>query len=59
MSTVQTADAELFYDIQGADEPLLLIAEMSCDSSFWLPILPALSAGTSRSFVSEARRSST
>jgi 3-oxoadipate enol-lactonase len=44
MPKLQTADAELFYDIQGVGEPLLLIAGMSCDSSFWLPVLPALTA---------------
>jgi pimeloyl-ACP methyl ester carboxylesterase len=44
MSKLQIADAELFYDIQGTGEPLLFIAGMSCDSSFWLPVLPALTA---------------
>jgi 3-oxoadipate enol-lactonase len=44
MSKFQTADVELFYDIQGSGEPLLLIAGLSCDRSFWLPVLPALTA---------------
>lgn len=44
MTKLQIADVELFYEIQGSGEPLLLIAGMSCDSSFWLPVLSALTA---------------
>lgn len=42
MPKLQIADIELFYDIQGTGEPLLLIGGFSCDSSLWLPVLPSL-----------------
>lgn len=42
MPKVEANGIELFYNIQGAGEPLLLIAGFSCDCSFWLAMLPSL-----------------
>jgi len=33
---------DLFYDIQGTGEPLLLIAGFNSDSSSWSAMMPAL-----------------
>ncbi|HLO84650.1 MAG TPA: alpha/beta hydrolase [Nostocaceae cyanobacterium] len=35
-------DVELFYDIRGTGEPLLLIAGYMCDHAYWSLLLPAL-----------------
>jgi len=56
---------DLFYDIQGTGEPLLLIAGFNSDSSSWSAMMPALvtlsdhPTGQSRSWQSSAPDSPT
>ncbi|YAF95247.1 MAG: alpha/beta fold hydrolase [Nodularia sp. CChRGM 3473] len=42
MPKVQVNGIDLFYDIKGMGEPLLLIAGFLCDHSYWSLIMPAL-----------------
>ncbi|WP_414544027.1 alpha/beta fold hydrolase [Nostoc sp. CCY0012] len=42
MPKVQVNGIDLFYDIKGTGEPLLLIAGFLCDHSYWSLIMPAL-----------------
>ncbi|GAX36387.1 alpha/beta fold hydrolase [Nodularia sp. NIES-3585] len=42
MSKVHVNDIDLFYDIKGQGEPLLLIAGFLCDHSYWSLIMPSL-----------------
>lgn len=43
MPTVQTNGVELYYEIQGSGEPVLMIMGLSVDHSNWLFQVPALS----------------
>ncbi len=38
MATFVHGDVELYYEVQGRGEPLLLIAGLAADSAFWLPV---------------------
>ncbi|MEH2071510.1 MAG: alpha/beta hydrolase [Nostoc sp.] len=42
MPKVQINGIDLFYDIKGTGEPLLLIAGFLCDHSYWSLIMPSL-----------------
>jgi len=42
MPKIQVNKIDLFYDIQGTGEPLLLIAGFNSDSSSWSAMMPAL-----------------
>ncbi|MEA5516729.1 alpha/beta hydrolase [Nodularia sp. UHCC 0506] len=42
MPKVPVNDIDLFYDIKGQGEPLLLIAGFLCDHSYWSLIMPSL-----------------
>ena len=42
MPKIHVNGIDLFYDIQGTGEPLLLIAGFDCDSSYWSAVMPAL-----------------
>ncbi len=42
MPTVILDDIELYFEMQGQGEPLMLIAGLGSDSQSWLPILPEL-----------------
>lgn len=42
MPKIHVNGIDLFYDVQGTGEPLLLIAGFDCDSSYWSAVLPAL-----------------
>ncbi|MEH2456575.1 alpha/beta fold hydrolase [Nostoc sp.] len=42
MPKVQINGIDLFYDIKGSDEPLLLIAGFLCDHAYWSLIMPSL-----------------
>ena len=42
MPKVQVNGIDLFYDIKGQGEPLLLIAGFLCDHSYWSLIMPSL-----------------
>lgn len=39
MPKIQVNGIDLFYDIQGTGEPLLLVAGLSCDSSYWSEVM--------------------
>ncbi|MBL1198251.1 MAG: alpha/beta hydrolase [Nostoc sp. GBBB01] len=42
MPKVKINDIDLFYDIKGTGEPLLLIAGFLCDHAYWSLIIPSL-----------------
>lgn len=42
MPKLQVNEIDLFYDIKGDGEPLLLIAGFLCDRSYWSLIMPSL-----------------
>ncbi|MBE9006586.1 alpha/beta hydrolase [Fortiea sp. LEGE XX443] len=42
MPKIQVNEIELFYEIKGTGEPLLLIAGFMCDRSYWSLLLPYL-----------------
>lgn len=42
MPKVQVNGIDLFYDIKGTGEPILLIAGFMCDRSYWSLIIPSL-----------------
>ena len=42
MPKVQVNDIDLFYDIKGQGEPILLIAGFLCDHTYWSLIMPSL-----------------
>ncbi|MBR8839428.1 MAG: alpha/beta hydrolase [Stigonema ocellatum SAG 48.90 = DSM 106950] len=42
MPSIHVNGIDLFYDVQGTGEPLLLIAGFDCDSSYWSAVMPAL-----------------
>ncbi|MBH8577347.1 alpha/beta hydrolase [Nostocaceae cyanobacterium CENA369] len=42
MPKVQVNGVDLFYDIKGTGEPLILIAGFLCDLSYWSLIMPSL-----------------
>ncbi|MBD0389562.1 MAG: alpha/beta hydrolase [Nostoc sp. C3-bin3] len=42
MPKIQINGIDLFYDIKGAGEPLLLIAGFLCDHAYWSLIMPSL-----------------
>jgi 3-oxoadipate enol-lactonase len=42
MPEVQVNGIDLFYDIKGAGEPLLLIAGFLCEHSYWSLLMPSL-----------------
>ncbi len=42
MPKVQINGIDLFYDIKGAGEPLLLIAGFLCDHAYWSLLMPSL-----------------
>ncbi|MBW4616251.1 MAG: alpha/beta hydrolase [Desmonostoc vinosum HA7617-LM4] len=42
MTKIQINGIDLFYDIKGAGEPLLLIAGFMCDHAYWSLIMPSL-----------------
>lgn len=42
MPKIQVNGIELFYDIQGTGEPLLLIAGFMCDHIYWSLLMPSL-----------------
>ncbi|ARV63061.1 alpha/beta hydrolase [Nostocales cyanobacterium HT-58-2] len=42
MPKVKANEIELFYDIQGKGEPLLLIAGFMCNHTYWSLLLPSL-----------------
>ncbi|MBW4646806.1 MAG: alpha/beta hydrolase [Goleter apudmare HA4340-LM2] len=42
MPKVQVNGIDLFYDIKGEGEPLLLIAGFSCDHTYWSLLMPSL-----------------
>ncbi len=44
MPTVILDDIELYFEMQGHGEPLMLIAGLGSDSQSWLPILPELAS---------------
>ncbi|WP_066382084.1 MULTISPECIES: alpha/beta fold hydrolase [unclassified Anabaena] len=44
MPKVQINGIDLFYDIQGTGEPLLLISGFTCDHSYWSVLMPLLTA---------------
>jgi len=42
MPKVKVNEIDLYYNIQGAGEPLLLIAGFLCDHSYWSLVMPSL-----------------
>ena len=42
MPKIQANDIELFYNISGTGEPLLLLAGFACDNSYWSLMMPHL-----------------
>ncbi|WP_017316380.1 alpha/beta fold hydrolase [Mastigocladopsis repens] len=42
MPKIQVNGIDLFFDIQGTGEPLLLIAGFACDSSYWSAVMASL-----------------
>ena len=42
MPKIQANDIELFYNITGTGEPLLLLAGFACDNSYWSLMMPNL-----------------
>jgi pimeloyl-ACP methyl ester carboxylesterase len=42
MPKIQINGIDLFYDIKGTGEPLLLIAGFLCDHAYWSLIMPSL-----------------
>jgi pimeloyl-ACP methyl ester carboxylesterase len=42
MPKIQTNGIDLFYDVQGVGEPLLLLAGFLCDHSYWSLVMPSL-----------------
>lgn len=42
MPRVHVNEIDLFYEIKGTGEPLLLIAGFSCDHSYWSLLMPSL-----------------
>ena len=42
MPKVKVKEIELFYEIKGSGEPLLLIAGFMCDRSYWSLLMPSL-----------------
>jgi pimeloyl-ACP methyl ester carboxylesterase len=42
MPKIQVNGIELFYDVQGTGEPLLLIAGFMCDHIYWSLLMPSL-----------------
>ncbi|MGH2414035.1 MAG: alpha/beta fold hydrolase, partial [Microcystaceae cyanobacterium] len=42
MPTLQANGINLFYDLEGTGEPLLLISGFGCDHSYWSLIMPSL-----------------
>ena len=44
MPKIPANGIQLFYEAQGAGEPLLLIAGFACDHSIWSPVLPSLAS---------------
>jgi len=47
MPKIQVNKIDLFYDIQGTGEPLLLIAGFNSDSSSWSAMMPHVSTTAS------------
>ncbi len=43
MPSIKTNDANFYYESHGRGYPLILIAGYTCDHTFWIPILDALS----------------
>lgn len=44
MPKVPANGIDIFHEVHGSGDPLLLIAGFGCDHTFWIPILPALAA---------------
>lgn len=42
MQKIHVNGIDLFYNVQGTGEPLILIAGFDCDSSYWSAVVPAL-----------------
>ena len=42
MPKIQVNGTELFYDISGAGQPLLLLSGFACDHSCWSLMMPLL-----------------
>lgn len=42
MPKIHVNEIDLFYNVQGTGEPLILIAGFDCDSSYWSAVVPAL-----------------
>src|SRR5262245_57316151 len=44
MPRLQAHGIEIFYDVHGAGEPLLLIAGFACDHTIWSAVCPLLAS---------------
>src|SRR5271163_2043890 len=44
MPKVEANGIEVYYEVQGAGEPLLLIAGFACDLTIWSLVAPALAS---------------
>jgi pimeloyl-ACP methyl ester carboxylesterase len=44
MPTVHANGIDVYYEVQGAGEPLLLIAGFACDHTIWSQVVPALAS---------------
>jgi 3-oxoadipate enol-lactonase len=44
VSKVRVNEIDLYYEVQGAGEPVLLIAGFACDHTIWSLVLPALAS---------------
>ena len=44
MATLRRGDVELYYEVRGTGAPLLLVAGLAADNSYWVPVVDALAA---------------
>lgn len=44
MATLRRGDVELYYEVRGTGAPLLLVAGLAADNSYWIPVVDALAA---------------
>ena len=42
MPTISIQDAEFYYEIHGAGQPIILISGYTCDHRYWIPVLEPL-----------------
>ena len=44
MAILRRGDVDLYYEVRGVGTPLMLVAGLAADSSYWLPVVDALAA---------------